>query len=68
MTNEISLNSTIFVSGPSWLKNLYTTYLLVLRAVTKARPYWEKEEFYTGNKDEDEMVKKSVLDIVDSAA
>eukprot|EP00112_Aurelia_sp_Birch-Aquarium-sp1_P001597 Seg1173.7 transcript_id=Seg1173.7/GoldUCD/mRNA.D3Y31 product="ERO1-like protein beta" protein_id=Seg1173.7/GoldUCD/D3Y31 len=53
--------------GPTWLKNLYTTYLLVLRAITKAKPYWEQENFYTGNKEEDKMVKELVLDIVKSA-
>eukprot|EP00794_Sanderia_malayensis_P020460 gene20460-22476_t len=54
--------------GPRWLKNLYTTYLLVLRAVTKAKPYWEKEDFFTGNKNEDKMVKQTILDIVESAS
>ncbi|XP_065062057.1 ERO1-like protein beta [Rhopilema esculentum] len=53
--------------GPVWLKNLYTTYLLVLRAVTKAKPYWEKETFYTGNAEEDKRLKDLVLDILKSA-
>jgi len=52
--------------GPQWLKNLYTTYLLVLRAVSKARPFWEKESFFTGDEAEDKMVKSLVLEIVDS--
>ena len=56
----------LFFSGPQWLKNLYTTYLLVLRAISKARPFWEKERFFTGDEAEDKMVKKLVLDIVDS--
>lgn len=34
--------------GPNWLKNLYFVYLLELRALDKASPYLEKEEFYTG--------------------
>ena len=29
--------------GPQWLKNLYFIYLLELRAITKAAPYFEKE-------------------------
>merc|ERR1712071_198566 len=41
--------------------------LLVLRAITKAKPYWEQENFYTGNKEEDKMIKELVLDIVKSA-
>lgn len=32
--------------GPSWLKNLYFTYLLQLRALAKAAPYLEREEYY----------------------
>lgn len=35
--------------GPNWLKNLYFVYLLELRALQKASPYLEREEFYTGN-------------------
>ena len=34
--------------GPNWLRNLYFIYLLELRALAKASPYFEKEEFYTG--------------------
>lgn len=52
--------------GPVWLKNLYTVYLLVLRAISKAKPYWEKELFYTGDEVEDKIVKNLVMDIVKS--
>ena len=52
--------------GPTWLKNLYTTYLLVLRAIAKAKPFWEKERFYTGDEVEDKRVRSLVLDIVNS--
>ncbi len=34
--------------GPVRLKNLYFTYLVVLRAIAKAAPMLEKETFYTG--------------------
>ena len=34
--------------GPIRLKNLYFTYLVVLRAIAKAAPLLEKEAFYTG--------------------
>ena len=66
LLNQLILSSQSSLSGPIWLKNLYTTYLLVLRAVTKAKPYWEKETFYTGDEIEDKMVKNLVLDIVKS--
>ena len=50
--------------GPYWLKNLYFTYLLTLRAVTKAAPYWRNMVFYTGNKKEDFELKQVILDLV----
>ena len=53
--------------GPLRLKNLYFAYLVILRAVTKAAPYWEKANFYTGNSSEDETVKHLILDIVSIA-
>lgn len=56
-----------FVIGPLRLKNLYFAYLVVLRAITKAAPYWEKANFYTGNSSEDETVKQLILDIVSIA-
>lgn len=48
--------SLFLILGPVWLKNLYFTYTMVLRAITKAAPYWEFEQFYTGNYEEDEYV------------
>ncbi|KAJ8309165.1 hypothetical protein KUTeg_014039 [Tegillarca granosa] len=50
--------------GPQRLKNLYFTYLVVLRAVAKAAPYLEEENFYTGNPGEDLDVKNGVLDLL----
>ena len=50
--------------GPSWLKNIYFLYLLVWRAVVKAGPYWQQEGFYTGNAEEDSLVKKYVGDLL----
>lgn len=34
--------------GPNWLRNLYFVYLLELRAIAKAAPLLERENFYTG--------------------
>ncbi|XP_073248895.1 ERO1-like protein beta [Porites lutea] len=46
--------------GPTWLKNLYFAYTVVLRAITKAAPFWEQEQFYTGDYEEDLHVQKLV--------
>lgn len=50
--------------GPNWLKNLYFTYLLQLRALAKAAPYLEREEYYTGNEVEDEDTRLAMNDIL----
>lgn len=52
--------------GPQWLKNLYFTYLVELRAIAKAAPYLEKESFYTGNETEDTIVKKDMKQLLDT--
>ena len=53
--------------GPSWLKNLYFAYLLVLRAVTKAEPFWKHFTFYTGDPIQEREIKENVLEIVQAA-
>jgi ERO1-like protein alpha len=50
--------------GPQWLRNLYFLYLLELRALAKAAPYLEHEEYYTGNKDGDKEVKLGIKDFL----
>lgn len=50
--------------GPKRLKNLYFLYLLELRALAKAAPYLETQEFYTGNEEDDKDVKKAVTDLL----
>lgn len=50
--------------GPNWLKNLYFTYLLQLRALVKAAPYLEREEYYTGNEVDDEDTRLAMNDIL----
>lgn len=50
--------------GPNWLKNLYFVYLLELRALAKAAPYLQREEFYTGNEVEDADTRLAVNDIL----
>ena len=48
------------VVGPTWLKNLYFAYTVVLRAITKAAPFWEQEQFYTGDFEDDLQVQELV--------
>jgi ERO1-like protein alpha len=50
--------------GPQWLRNLYFLYLLELRALAKAAPYLEHEEYYTGNEVEDKEVKHGIQDFL----
>lgn len=50
--------------GPNWLKNLYFTYLLQLRALAKAAPYLEREEYYTGSEMNDEDTRLAINDIL----
>ncbi|XP_045183596.2 ERO1-like protein alpha isoform X3 [Mercenaria mercenaria] len=50
--------------GPQWLKNLYFTYLVELRALAKAAPYFEEEGFFTGDEEEDADVKQGVQDLL----
>ncbi|KAJ8934535.1 hypothetical protein NQ318_012914 [Aromia moschata] len=53
--------------GPNWLRNLYFVYLLELRALAKAAPYLENEEYYTGSDSEDwdtQMAIKDLLKII----
>lgn len=54
--------------GPQWLKNLYFLYLVELRAITKAAPYFEKETFYAGRSaQEDAETKQAVMEILKQA-
>lgn len=50
--------------GPLRLKNLYFVYLLEMRALAKAAPYFESLEFYTGNEEEDSDVRNAVGDFL----
>ena len=52
--------SNLYPAGPTWLKNLYFAYTVVLRAITKAAPFWEQEQFYTGDYEDDLHVQKLV--------
>ena len=65
--NRLIIQNLCIFSGPHWLKNLFFTYLLALRAVIKAAPYWKEVEFYTGDLKEDMEVKKIVMELVNTA-
>ncbi|XP_065183717.1 ero1-like protein isoform X2 [Sycon ciliatum] len=58
--------STTNGEGPQWLKNLYFTFLMVLRAVIKAENLWRSELFYTGDGKVDRFVKEQVTRILAS--
>ena len=63
LTN-ISIVDLFLFLGPVWLKNLYFAYLLVLRAIVKAEPYWKYYQFYTGNEEEDQLTRDQVVALV----
>ncbi|KAK7104719.1 hypothetical protein V1264_019389 [Littorina saxatilis] len=50
--------------GPQRLKNLYFAYLVELRALAKAAPYLEQEEFFTGTFGHDDEVRLAVHDFL----
>ncbi|GBP26208.1 Ero1-like protein [Eumeta japonica] len=56
--------SMTFGEGPNWLKNLYFVYLLEMRALAKAGPYFEHEEYYTGNHNEDEETRQAISNML----
>ncbi|XP_071788385.1 ERO1-like protein beta [Asterias amurensis] len=51
--------------GPIRLKNLYFTYLVVLRALAKAAPLLGQESFYTGETAEDAELKNEITEILE---
>lgn len=50
--------------GPQWLRNLYFVYLLELRALAKAAPYLEREQYYTGNSEQDTDTRLAIKDFL----
>ena len=44
--------------GPTWLRNLYFTYLIELRAIYKARDYLQNQNYFTGNQTDDIHTKQ----------
>ncbi|XP_039294127.1 uncharacterized protein CG43867-like [Nilaparvata lugens] len=50
--------------GPQWLRNLYFVYLLELRALAKAAPYLEREQYYTGNAEQDSDTRLAINDLL----
>ena len=64
---HVSLVLHSLIAGPSWLKNLYFAYLIVLRAITKAEPFWKDFTFYTGDPIEEREIKEDIMEIVQAA-
>ncbi|XP_030034290.2 ero1-like protein isoform X2 [Manduca sexta] len=48
----------------NWLKNLYFVYLLEMRALAKAGPYLEHEEYFTGNPTEDDETRDAIRNML----
>lgn len=55
--------------GPKRLRNLYFLYLIELRALAKALPFFQRSSFqlYTGRAEEDQKHKEMMLDILQLA-
>ena len=53
--------------GPEWLKNLYFTYLVVLKAVVKGEEVWRRDDtFHTLDKREDSQTRQDILALVET--
>lgn len=51
-------------AGEQWLRNLYFTYIVELRALAKIAPYLRRGEFYTGFDSDDKEVQLAVKDLL----
>lgn len=51
--------------GPIWLKNLYFTFLVELKAILKSEKVLKTAIFYTGNSTQDIQAKQLVLNIIE---
>ena len=60
-------DSTTNGQGTRWLKNLYFTYLTVLKAIVKAENLWRSYPFSTGDAGENDATRAAVLDLVQQA-
>ncbi|XP_045785229.1 ero1-like protein isoform X1 [Maniola jurtina] len=56
--------SLTYGEGSNWLKNLYFVYLLEMRALAKAGPYLEREDYFTGNPVEDEETRDAIRNML----
>ena len=50
--------------GPARLRNMYFTYLLLLRAVVKGEHLWKSKNFHSGNLQQDVLAEHLVARIV----
>ncbi|GET02472.1 endoplasmic oxidoreductin [Rhizophagus clarus] len=58
---------TRVASHPERLQNVYFTYIVLLRAISKAADYLNSYEFCTGDKNQDFRVKTMVSELVNAA-
>lgn len=53
--------------GPGWLKNLYFTYLVVLKAVVKGEQVWRRQDvFHTLDNTEDTQTREDISTLVEA--
>ncbi|KAG0166658.1 hypothetical protein DFQ28_008605 [Apophysomyces sp. BC1034] len=55
-------------SHPERLQNVYFTYAIVLRAITKLEGYLKEYTFCTGDQQDDQRIKAMVDDLINSAS
>ena len=55
--------SAIIMIGPSRLRNMYFTYLLLLRALVRGAPLWQRG-FHTGDIEQDRTTERLVREII----
>jgi ERO1-like protein alpha len=68
LTNEWKSNKILFNklvrNFPDRIKNLYFSYLFILRALNKAKPFLEQYHYDTGNPEEDQEVQKLIKELL----
>lgn len=60
--------SRTYGEGPSRLRNMYFTYLLLLRALVRGLPLWQQHGFHSGDAAQDQLALRTVLDIAGGAS
>ena len=54
--------------GPSWVRNLYFAYLLIMRSIAEGEPYWRNLPIDTGDKKADEETRNLLVNFMEVPA